>query len=67
MPIPGAVGRVHGTVMLVEALCFAVVAVVHLGHRIGFSGSSRFAACNSTPETLGLFLSIHLIGIEINS
>ncbi|HEY4452792.1 MAG TPA: hypothetical protein VGN81_00650 [Pseudonocardiaceae bacterium] len=35
MPIPGAVGRVHGTVMLVEAVSFAVAAVVHLGHRIG--------------------------------
>lgn len=35
MPIPGAVGRVHGTVMLVEALSFAVAAVVHLGRRIG--------------------------------
>lgn len=34
MPIPGAVGRLHGTVMLVEAVSFAVAAVVHLGHRI---------------------------------
>jgi hypothetical protein len=35
MPIPGAVGRVHGTIMLVEAVSFAVAALVHLGHRIG--------------------------------
>jgi hypothetical protein len=34
MPIPGAVGRLHGTVMLVEAVSFVVAAVVHLGHRI---------------------------------
>lgn len=34
MPIPGAVGRVHGAVMLVEAVSFAVAATVHLGHRI---------------------------------
>ena len=34
MPIPSAVGRVHGTVMLVEAVSLALAAVVHLGHRI---------------------------------
>lgn len=34
MPIPNGVGRVHGTVMLVEAASFAAAAVVHLGHRI---------------------------------
>jgi hypothetical protein len=34
MPIPNGVGRVHGTVMLVEAASFAVAAVVHLGHGI---------------------------------
>lgn len=34
MPVPGDVGRMHGTVMLVEAVSFAVAAVVHLGHRI---------------------------------